>query len=134
MSLPRNRPHNPLTPRQKQAAQLLVAGKSTAQVAQELSTTYTTVYRWQRIRIFNDYVDSLAFPRDSGFQETLEGGAKAAVRFLKDLSQDATQPMKDRIKAAGILVDSYIKATQQAPTGKVTESQEMMAFLEALPG
>jgi len=124
-----------LPPRQQQAALLLAAGKTLGEVAERVGTSYTTVYRWRRKQEFIAYEHSLVSARNTSFQEHLEGGAIQAVQYLAGVLADPAQPVAVKLKVADSLVNAYIKATPLMERGgKTTETQELMTFLEAMPG
>ena len=124
----------PLTNQQQEAAHLLASGRTSAEVAKAVGTTYTTVYRWQRRQEFIEYQGTIAFKRDVSFQDVLEGSAKKAVTFLADVLDSPDSSLTTKMKAADSLVNAYIRATPLMETGvRTSETQEVMAFLEALP-
>ncbi len=78
-----------LTPKQEQAAVLLISGKSGVETAHELDISPETVCKWKQIPEFEALMNQLRGDLLESARETIRSTAKAAAGTLTTLATDA---------------------------------------------
>ena len=133
---------NQLQPNRQRAIDLLLAGQSCREVAEELSVNRSTVWRWTQDPDIAEELQTLRSDRRKAIRESVDSAALEAVEVLRDLMRDQSIPPAVRARAACSLLDrvdldeSYeevqeLRIISEARIDDLSEAQ--VAALEACP-
>lgn len=119
-----------ITPEQIQMLQLLVLGKTQAEVAAELGVSSRTIIRWLELPFVQEAYEALKVDMARVVQQEIEKLASTAIVALKDSLTSARAPMVKFSAATYVLnrvAPESVLQSQSEPTGPIPA--ELLPYL-----
>lgn len=116
------------------ALELLIAGHTVPEIAEELGVSRTTVWRWSRQPEFAHAFLELRRTRFESAQMMMDETAFDAIRVLQDVMNDEAQSGASRVAAAREVLDraGWSPARKAPVRYEGTVKQEIDGFLDRL--
>ena len=115
-----------LSPRQYQAAHLIVQGRNYEDVSKQIGITPKTLIQWRKLPQFQEYLDVMVSDIRESLVNRLSNSGLIIIQYLTSLVQgayDDEADVEDKIDACKVLLNAL---------QKMQENTEIVRKLEAL--